>query len=89
MYGSPGVLFAQDPLTLEVISGGSRTTISGFKVLVDIARNNNTPGQAGRYPTINLLLNSTNNMVNRVRQPFAVPVQIFQTAFSRRLTSAG
>lgn len=73
----PGVLIAQDPLTLEdVIQRGLKNNfdIRIQKSLVDIARNSNTPGQAGRYPTINLLLNSTNNMVNRVpANPFAVP----------------
>lgn len=73
----PGVLFAQEPLTLvEVIQRGLKNNfdIRIQKSLVEIARNNNTPGQAGRYPTINLLLSSTNAAVNRVpANPFAVP----------------
>jgi outer membrane protein TolC len=68
---------AQDPLTLvEVIQLGLKNNfdISIQKSLVEIAKNNNAPGQAGRYPSINLLLNSTNSIVNRVpANPFAVP----------------
>ena len=68
---------AQEPLTLEeVIQRGLKNNfdIRIQKSLVEIAKNNNTPGQAGRYPSINLLLNSTNSIVNRVpANPFAVP----------------
>ena len=73
----PGWLFAQEPLTLEdAIQRGLKNNfdIQIQKNLVEIARNNNNPGQAGRYPTINLLLSSTNNLVTRVpANPFAVP----------------
>ncbi|MBL7849619.1 MAG: TolC family protein [Cyclobacteriaceae bacterium] len=73
----PGWLFAQEPLTLEdAIQRGLKNNfdIQIQKNLVEIARNNNNPGQAGRYPTINLLLSSTNNLVSRVpANPFAVP----------------
>ena len=68
---------AQEPLTLEeVIQRGLKNNfdIRIQKSLVEIAKNNNTPGQAGRYPSINLLLSSTNSIVNRVpANPFAVP----------------
>ncbi len=74
---SPGLALAQDPLTLEqVIQRGLKNNfdIQIQSNLVEIARNNNAPGQAGRYPTINLLLNSTNSIVNRVpANPFAIP----------------
>ncbi len=73
----PGVLRAQDPLTLEdAIQRGLKNNFDILiqNNLVEIARNNNNPGQAGRLPTINLLLSSTNNIVNRVpANPFAVP----------------
>lgn len=74
-----GVLAAQDALTLEaVIQRGLKNNfdIQIQKSLVDIAKNNNNPGQAGRYPTINLLLSSTNSVVDRVpANPFAIPGQ--------------
>lgn len=70
-------LYAQDPLTLEdVIQRGLKNNfdIQIQNNQVEIARNNNNPGQAGRYPTISLLLSSTNALVNRVpANPFAVP----------------
>lgn len=73
----PGWLSAQEPMTLEdAIQRGLKNNfdIQIQKNLVEIARNNNNPGQAGRYPTINLLLSSTNNLVSRVpANPFAVP----------------
>ena len=73
----PGCLAAQEPMTLEdAIQRGLKNNfdIQIQKNLVEIARNNNNPGQAGRYPTINLLLSSTNNLVTRVpANPFAVP----------------
>jgi len=69
--------FAQEALTLEnVIQRGLKNNFDILiqNNLVEIARNNNNPGQAGRYPTISLLLSSTNTMVNRVpANPFAVP----------------
>ena len=74
---SPLFAAAQEPLTLEqVIQRGLKNNfdIQIQKSLVEIAKNNNTPGQAGRYPTIALLINSTNSAVNRVpANPFAVP----------------
>lgn len=70
---------AQEPLTLEdVIQRGLKNNfdIQIQKSTVEIARNNNAPGQAGRYPTINLLLNSTNSIIDRVpANPFAIPGQ--------------
>lgn len=73
----PAVLWAQDPLTLEeVIKRGLKNNFDILiqQSLVEIAKNNNEPGQAGRYPTINMLLNSTNSVVNRVpANPFAIP----------------
>jgi outer membrane protein len=73
----PGWVSAQEVMTLEsAIQRGLKNNfdIQIQKNLVEIARNNNNPGQAGRYPTINLLLNSTNNLVTRVpANPFAVP----------------
>ncbi len=73
----PGCLAAQEPMTLEdAIQRGLKNNfdIQIQKNLVEIARNNNNPGQAGRYPTINLLLSSTNTLVTRVpANPFAVP----------------
>ncbi len=70
---------AQDPLTLEdVIQRGLKNNfdIQIQKSNVEIARNNNAPGQAGRYPSINLLLNSTNSIIDRVpANPFAIPGQ--------------
>lgn len=70
-------LAAQEPLTLEAtIQRGLKNNfdIQIQNNLVEIARNSNNPGQAGRYPTISLLLSSTNNLVNRVpANPFAVP----------------
>jgi len=77
VFLAPGWLAAQAPLTLEeVIQRGLKNNfdIRIQNNLVEIARNNNNPGQAGRYPTINLLLSSTNTLVNRVpANPFAVP----------------
>ena len=77
LVACPAWLGAQDPLTLEdVIQRGLKNNfdIQIQNNLVEIARNNNNPGQAGRYPTINLLLSSTNTLVNRVpANPFAVP----------------
>lgn len=71
------MLWAQEPLTLEeVIKRGLKNNfdIQIQQSLVEIAKTNNVPGQAGRYPTINLLLSSTNSMVNRVpANPFAIP----------------
>lgn len=73
----PGCVAAQEPMTLEdAIQRGLKNNfdIQIQKNLVEIARNNNNPGQAGRYPTINLLLSSTNTLVTRVpANPFAVP----------------
>jgi len=73
----PVMLWAQEPLTLEeVIKRGLKNNfdIQIQQSLVEIAKTNNVPGQAGRYPTINLLLSSTNSMVNRVpANPFAIP----------------
>ncbi len=70
---------AQEPLTLEdVIQRGLKNNfdIQIQKSTVEIARNNNAPGQAGRYPSINLLLNSTNSIIDRVpANPFAIPGQ--------------
>ena len=72
----PLLAFAQEALTLEqVIQRGLKNNfdIQIQSALVDLAKNNNTPGQAGRFPTINLLLNSTNSVVERVpANPFAV-----------------
>jgi len=74
---APAWLAAQNPLSLEeVIKLGLKNNFDILiqNNLIEIARNNNNPGQAGRYPTINLLLNSTNSVVNRVpANPFAVP----------------
>ena len=74
---SPWLALAQEPLSLEqVIQRGLKNNfdIQIQTSLVEIATNNNTPGQAGRYPSINLLLNSTNSIVNRVpANPFAIP----------------
>ncbi len=73
----PAMLWAQEPLTLEeVIKRGLKNNfdIQIQQSLVDISKNNNSLGQAGRFPSINLLLNSTNSIVNRVpANPFAVP----------------
>ena len=73
----PTLAFAQEPLTLEqVIQMGLKNNfdIQIESSLVEIAKNNNNPGEAGRFPTINLLLNSTNNVIERVpANPFAVP----------------
>lgn len=75
----PGMAFAQEPLTLEdVIQRGLKNNfdIQIQKSTVEIARNNNVPGQAGRYPTINLLLSSTNSIIDRIpANPFAIPGQ--------------
>lgn len=77
LLAAPLWLAAQDPLSLEqVIQRGLKNNFDILiqNNLVEIARNNNNPGQAGRYPTISLLLTSTNNIVNRVpANPFAVP----------------
>ena len=73
----PILASSQDPLTLgDVIQRGLKNNfdIQIQSALVDIAKNNNTPGQAGRYPTINLLMNATNSVIERVpANPFAVP----------------
>ena len=69
--------YAQEPLTLEdAIKRGLKNNfdiqIQGS--LVEIAKNNNNAGQAGRYPTINLLITPTNSLIQRVpANPFAVP----------------
>ncbi|MBY0434234.1 MAG: TolC family protein [Cyclobacteriaceae bacterium] len=72
----PLALFAQEPLTLQqAIEQGLKNNfdIQIQNSLVEIAKNNNTAGQAGRFPTINLLLNSTNSIVERLpANPFAV-----------------
>lgn len=72
----PIAVFAQEPLTLEqVIQRGLKNNfdIQIEKSLVEIAKNNNNAGEAGRFPTINLLLNNTNSIVQRVpANPFAV-----------------
>lgn len=81
----PAILWAQEPLTLEeVIKRGLKNNfdIQIQQSLVEISRNNNAWGEAGRFPTINLLLNSNNSVVNRVpANPFAVP----GTSISRSL----
>ncbi len=73
----PFLVRAQEPLTLEqVIQRGLKNNfdIQIQERYVEIAKNNNNAGQAGRFPTINLLLNSTNSLVDRVpANPFAVP----------------
>lgn len=73
----PAIVWAQEPLTLEeVIKRGLKNNfdIQIQQSLVEISKNNNSLGQAGRFPSINLLLNSTNSIVNRVpANPFAVP----------------
>ncbi|MDZ4714933.1 MAG: TolC family protein [Cytophagales bacterium] len=72
----PLLAASQESLTLEqVIQRGLKNNfdIQIQSALVDIAKNNNNAGEAGRFPTINLLLNSTNSMVERVpANPFAV-----------------
>lgn len=72
----PLALFAQEPLTLQqAIEQGLKNNfdIQIQNSLVEIAKNNNTAGQAGRFPTINLLLNSNNSIVERLpANPFAV-----------------
>lgn len=70
-------LAAQEALSLEqVIQRGLKNNfdIQIQESLVEIARNNNNAGQAGRFPTISLLANSTNSVIDRVpANPFAVP----------------
>ena len=72
----PILASSQGPLTLgDVIQRGLKNNfdIQIQSDLVDIAKNNNTPGQAGRYPSINLLMNATNSVVERApANPFAV-----------------
>ncbi|MBS1542761.1 MAG: TolC family protein [Bacteroidetes bacterium] len=69
--------YAQEPLTLEdAIKRGLKNNfdiqIQGS--LVEIAKNNNNAGQAGRLPNISLLVTPTNSIVQRIpANPFAVP----------------
>lgn len=62
-------LFAQEQLSLsQAIQTGLQ---NNYQIQIAdrewaIAQNNNDWGQAGRYPTVNFLLNSTNGYINRV-----------------------
>ncbi|MEO7988408.1 MAG: TolC family protein [Chryseolinea sp.] len=71
--------FSQETLTLaRAIELGLKNNfdIQITKQNIDIATNNNNWGQAGRYPTINLSLNQTNNIiVRKPANPFAVAGQ--------------
>ena len=70
---------AQDTLSLaHAIERGLQNNF-GLQITkqnIDIATNNNNWGQAGRYPTINLILNQNNNVIQRKpANPFAVAGQ--------------
>ncbi|HOX81461.1 MAG TPA: TolC family protein [Chryseolinea sp.] len=69
-------VFSQETLTLtRAIELGLQNNfdIQITKQDIEIAANNNNWGQAGRYPTINLILNQNNNVVQRKpANPFAV-----------------
>ena len=71
--------FSQEALTLtRAIEMGLKNNfdIQITKQNIEIAANNNNWGQAGRYPTINLILNQNNNIVQRKpANPFAVAGQ--------------
>lgn len=68
--------FGQDTLTLaRAIELGLKNNfdVQMSKLSAEIAANNNTWGQAGRYPTVNLNINQNNNIVQRKpANPFAV-----------------
>ncbi len=72
-------VFSQEALTLtRAIEMGLKNNfdIQITKQNIEIANNNNSWGQAGRYPTINLILNQNNNIVQRKpANPFAVAGQ--------------
>jgi outer membrane protein TolC len=71
-----GFLPAQERISLEaVITKGlaSNFDVNLSKLSLDAAKLNNNWGQAGRYPTINLIVNNNNNIVQRKpANPFAV-----------------
>ncbi|HPI79199.1 MAG: TolC family protein [Cyclobacteriaceae bacterium] len=70
-------LHAQDTLSLaRAISIGLKNNfdVQIEQLNVEVAENNNTWGQAGRFPTISFSGNQNNNMVQRKpANPFAVP----------------
>jgi outer membrane protein len=72
-------VYSQETLTLgRAIELGLKNNfdIQMTKQDIEIATNNNNWGQAGRYPTINLLANQNNNIVQRKpANPFAVAGQ--------------
>ena len=67
---------AQERLSLEaaIAKGLSNNfEVNITKLSLDAAKLNNNWGQAGRYPTINLIVNNNNNIVQRKpANPFAV-----------------
>jgi outer membrane protein len=71
-----GFLPAQERISLEaVITKGlaSNFDVNLSKLSLDAAKLNNNWGQTGRYPTINLIVNNNNNIVQRKpANPFAV-----------------
>ncbi|MFN9499751.1 MAG: TolC family protein, partial [Chryseotalea sp.] len=59
---------AQERLSLEaaIAKGLSNNfEVNITKLSLDAAKLNNNWGQAGRYPTINLIVNNNNNIVQR------------------------
>lgn len=70
-------IHAQDTLSLaRAISIGLKNNfdVQIEQLNVEVAKNNNTWGQAGRFPTISFSGNQNNNMVQRKpANPFAVP----------------
>ena len=76
LYTLPGL--TQDPLSLSdaILIGLDRNyDLQIQQKNVEIAENNNTWGQAGRWPTINLTLTNNNNLTDNVEVAFPTATQ--------------
>lgn len=85
-----GVTYAQKPLSLEeAIKLG---LMNNYDILIqqkniDIADNNNSWGEAGRYPGVNINLNQNNNITDNVKtaSPFQLQGQTISNSLNPQL----